>query len=39
MCSEEESEDFSSEMFSSGFFVIHDAAGGGHDDVAVKKLN
>ena len=31
---EEKSENFSSEMLSSSLFVVHDAAGGGHDDVA-----
>ena len=30
---EEESEDLSSQMFSSGLFMVHDAAGCGHDDV------
>jgi hypothetical protein len=24
-------------MFSSGFFVVHDTSGGGHDDVTVKR--
>ena len=33
ICSEEESEDLSSQMLSSSFLVIHDSAGGGHDDV------
>jgi hypothetical protein len=36
-CLEEESEDLSSEVFSPGFLVIHDAAGSRHDDVAERK--
>ena len=34
---EEESEDLSSKMFPSGFFVVHDAAGSGHHDVTGRK--
>ena len=31
---EEESENFSSQMFSSGFFVVHNPAGSGHHNVS-----
>ena len=34
---EEKSKNFASQMFSSGFFVVHDTSGGGHNDVTVKK--
>ena len=39
LCLEEKSKNFASQMFSSGFFVVHDTSGGGHDDVTVKKEN
>lgn len=31
---EEETQNFTTQMFSSGFFVIHDTAGGGQDNIA-----
>ena len=37
--SEEEAEDLSSEVLPSGLFVIHDAAGSCHHDVAAKERN
>ena len=37
--SEEEAEDLSSEVLPSGLFVIHDAAGSRHHDVAAKETD